>query len=153
NVGFDYNAQTDQVTLDGLETSLDIGFNIGLPNFEATMSFNGLLFTRAVDMGTSFAGNLGFNFNDTNGVSADFSGEAHVLLGLSMSFVDPALDASFNPTFRTTLDLDWEFGTNNQLAAPSIQLVNFGLDADSFLQGFMGDIVSSVQKFTRPIQP
>jgi hypothetical protein len=31
--------------------------------------------------------------------------------------------------------------------------VDFGLEADSFLQGFLGDVVTTVQKFTKPIQP
>ncbi len=39
------------------------------------------------------------------------------------------------------------------MTAPSIQLQNFGLDADSFLHGFLGDVVTTVQKFTKPIQP
>ena len=61
--------------------------------------------------------------------------------------------AQQDPTFRTTLDMDWGFGANNQLTAPSIQLGNFGLDASSFLHGFLGDIVKTAQKFTKPIQP
>ena len=152
NVGFDY--QNGVVSLDTANTGLDIGFNLALPNFQATMSFNGLLFTKAVDQGTSFQGNLGFNFNSGGGITADFSGEAHVRLGLTMSFVDPALDADFNPTFRSNLEMDWGFNTaNNELLAPSIRLNDFSLEADSFLQGFMGDIVSTVQKVTKPIQP
>ena len=71
-----------------------------------------------------------------------------------MSFVDPSLNASFNPTFRTNLNLDWGIDTQtNQLLAPSVTLVNFGLDADSFLHGFLGDIVTTVQKYTQPMQP
>ncbi len=151
NVGFDY--QGGMATLDALETSLDLGFNLSLPNLVATMSFNGLLFTRAVDAGTTFQGNLGFEFSTGGNLTPSFSGEAHVLMELTMSFVDPALNASFNPTFRTTLDLNWGFGADNQLTAPSIQLQNFGLEADSFLHGFLGDVVTTVQKFTKPIQP
>ena len=151
HVGFDYLNGT--TSLDALETSLDIGFNVSLPGFQATMSFNGLLFTRAVDVGTSFQGNLGFDFDAGGGLTPHFSGDAHVLMGLTMSFVDPALNASFNPTFRTTLDLDWGFGTNNQLMVPTIELQNFGLEADSFLHGFLGDVVTTVQKFTKSIQP
>ncbi len=90
HVGFDYlNGAT---SLDALETSLDIGFNVSLPGFQATMSFNGLLFTRAVDAGTSFQGHLEFDFNTGSGLTPHFSGEAHVLMGLTMSFVDPALE-------------------------------------------------------------
>lgn len=151
NVGFDY--QGGVVSLDTVDTNLDLGFNLSLPNFVATMSLNGLLFTRAVDAGTTFQGNLGFDFKPGGGLTADFSGEAHVLMGLTMSFVDPALGASFNPTFRTTLALDWGFGANSQLTAPIIELQNFSLDAGSFMQGFLGDIVATVQKFTKPIQP
>ncbi len=36
---------------------------------------------------------------------------------------------------------------------PSIALKNFRLDADSFMHGFMGDIVTTVQKYTKPLQP
>ena len=60
NVGFDYQAGV--VSLDTLNTNLDLGFDLSLPNFVATMSLNGLLFTRAVDAGTTFQGNLGFTF-------------------------------------------------------------------------------------------
>ena len=75
-------------------------------------------------------------------------------MGLDLSFVDPALDASFNPTFRTTLDLDWGFTGEQPIVGPQHSIpVNFGLDADSFLDGFLGDIVTTVQKFTKPIQP
>lgn len=152
NVGFNY--QNGVVSLDTANTGLDIGFNLALPNFQATMSFNGLLFTKAVDQGTNFQGNLGFNFNSGGGITADFSGEAHVRLGLTMSFVDPAIDADFNPTFRSNFEMDWGFNTaNNELLAPSIRLVGFSLEADSFLQGVMGDIISTVQKVTKPIQP
>ena len=31
--------------------------------------------------------------------------------------------------------------------------MNMGLEADSFLDGFLGDVVKTVQKFTKPIQP
>ena len=150
-IGFDY--QNGVVTLDADETALDIGFNLSLPNFQATMSFNGLLFTHAVDAGTNFQGDLGFHFDAGGGVTADFTGVAQVRMALTMSFVDPAQGASFNPTFHTTLDLDWGFGANNQLMTPIIELQNFSLDADSFLHGFLGDVVKSVQKFTKPIQP
>ena len=68
--------------------------------------------------------------------------------------MDPAFDPSFNPTFRTTLDLDWAINTaNNQMLAPTVSLVNFGLDVESFMDGFLGDVVETVQKFTKPIQP
>ena len=159
-VGFDY--QNGSAVLDAVQTSLDLGFNLSLlPNFQATMSFNnsllfpnGLLFARADDdAGTNFQGNLGFDFNAGAGLTPHFSGEAHVTMGLSLSFADPAEDVSFNPTFRTTLDLDWGFDTNNQLMAPTIQLQNFGLDVASFMDGVLGDIVKTVQKFTKPIQP
>lgn len=152
NVGFDY--QNGNVSLDLAHTNLDIGFGLSLPNFQATMSLNGLLFTRAVDQGTNFQGHLKFGFDSGGSISPQFSGEAHVRLGLTMSFVDPALNVDFNPTFKTKLEMDWGFNTqNNQMLAPSIKLVDFGLDADSFMHGFLGDIVETVGKFTKPLQP
>jgi hypothetical protein len=151
NVGFDYTG--GNVSLDLGQTRFDIGFGVSLPGFEGTFSLNGLLFAKAVDQGTNFNGVLGFGFASGGGLSPQFSGNAHVLMGLSLSFVDPALDVAFNPVFRTTLDMNWGFGANNQLTTPSIQLVNMGLEADSFLDGFLGDVVTTVQKFTKPIQP
>src|SRR5262249_22223804 len=125
-----------------------------LPGFQGTFSLNGLLFTKAVDTGTNFHGNLVFNFATASGLDAHFSGNAHVRFGLTMSFVDPASNASFNPTFRTNFQLDWGINPKtNQLLPPSIALVNFGLEADSFLHGFVGDIVKTTQKFTKPLQP
>ena len=151
-IGFDLT--NGSAALDVGQTKLDIGFNISLPGFQGTFSLNGLLFTKAVDAGTSFSGDLGFNFASGNGLNAHFSGNAHVLMGLTLSFVDPALNASFNPTFKTTLDMNWGINNaNNQLNIPSIQLKNFGLDIDSFMHGFFGDVVRTVQKFTKPIQP
>jgi hypothetical protein len=150
-IGFDVTGGA--ASLDVGQTRLDIGFGLSLPGFQGTFSLNGLLFTKAVDAGTRFNGDLGFQFASGGALDAQFSGAANVLLDLSMSFVDPALNASFNPTFRTTLDVDWAFGANNQLAAPNISLVNVGLEADSFLRGFLGDVVKTAQKFTKPIQP
>jgi hypothetical protein len=73
---------------------------------------------------------------------------------LSLSLVDPALNASFNPRFFTDLELDWGFDTQgDQLKVPVIAFRNFSLDADSFMQGFLGDTVKGVQKFTKPMQP
>ncbi|MCC7085315.1 MAG: VCBS repeat-containing protein [Pirellulales bacterium] len=152
NVGFDY--QNGTVSLDAAHTGLDVGFNLSLPNFQATMSFNGLLYTHAVDAGTNFQGHLGFDFNAGGGVSPHFSGDAHIRLGLTMSFVDPALNAPYNPIFNTDFELDWGFDTqSNQLAAPHIALKSFSIDVDSFMHGFLGDIVTTVQKYTKPLQP
>ena len=150
-IGFDL--ANGVVSLDAASTHFDIGFGLSLPGFQGTFSFNGLLFTKAVDAGTNFNGSLGFNFLSSNGLDPHFSGNAHVLLGLSLSFVDPAANASFNPTFLTTLDMNWGFGATNQLNTPSIDLVNFGIDADSFLHGFLGDIVTTAQKYTKPLVP
>src|SRR4051812_12387004 len=124
NVGFNYDGTT--ATLDKANTNIDIGFGLSLPDFQATMSFNGLLYTHAVDMGTNFQGHLAFGFNTgDNGVSAHFSGDAHIRLGLTMSFVDPALHASYNPIFKTNFELDWGFNPqSNVLAAPHIALKN-----------------------------
>ena len=107
-VGFDYSG--GDVSLDLGQTRFDIGFGISLPGFQGTFSFNGLLFAKAVDQGTNFNGVLGFSFASSGALNPQFSGNAHVLMGLSLSFVDPALDASFNPVFRTTLDMNWGFG-------------------------------------------
>ena len=152
DVGFDY--QNGVVSLDASQTDLDVGFDLTLPNFTGTFSLNGLLYVQAVDAGTDFHGDLNFAFDTNNQLSAQFSGEAKVLMGLSISFADPSSGASFNPTFKTTLDIDWKINSQtNQMQAPSISLDNFGLDADSFLHGFLGNIVTTVQKFTKPIQP
>ena len=52
------------------------------------------------------------------------------------------------------LELDWGFDTqSHELAAPHIALKNFSLDVDSFMHGFLGDIVTTVQKYTKPLQP
>ena len=150
-IGFDVTAGA--ASLDVGQTRFDVGFALSLPGFQGTFSLNRLLFTKAVDAGTNFNGDLGFKFASGGALDAQFSGQANVLLDLSMSFVDPALNAPFNPTFHTTLELDWGFGANNQLAAPHISLVNVGLEADSFLHGFLGDVVKTAQKFTKPIQP
>jgi hypothetical protein len=140
--------------LDAGQTRLDIGFGLTLPGFQGTFSFNNLLYTHAIDAGTSFHGVLGFAFEASSALKPEFSGEANVRMGLLMSFVDPALGAPFNPTFHTKLDLDWALDSHtNQLLAPNITLANFGLEADSFLHGFLGDVVKTAQKFTKPIQP
>src|SRR5262245_49575941 len=81
-IGFDYNAGTGSVSLDITQTSLDIGFDVSLPGFQGTFSFNGLLFTKAVDTGTNFHGDLVFDFAAANSVDVHFSGDAHVRLGL-----------------------------------------------------------------------
>jgi hypothetical protein len=146
SIGFDVTAGV--ASLDVSQTRFDVGFGLSLPGFQGTFSLNGLLFTKAVDAGTSFNGDLGFKFAPGGALEPQFSGVANVRMDLSMSFVDPALNASFNPSFRTRLDMDWGFGTNNQLAAPNISLVNVGLDADSFLRGFLGDVIKTAQKFT-----
>ena len=152
NVGFDLTNGVP--SLDTTHTGLDIGFVIGLPNFQLTASLNGLLYAKAVDAGTTFSGNLGFNFDTNFGIQSHFAGDAHVRLGLSLSLVDPALNASFNPRFFTDLELDWGFDTqSSQLKVPVITFRNFSLDADSFMQGFLGDTVKAVQKYTKPMQP
>jgi hypothetical protein len=154
NLGFNYDLQNGDVDLVEEESNLDIGFNISLPNFQATLSFNGVLFTKAVDEGTNFAGNLKFGFEDNGTISPEFSGDANIRLGLSMSFVDPALGAAFNPRFFSSLEIDWGFNTSgDRLEAPEVALRNFSLDADSFLQGFMADIVTTARKYTQRIQP
>ena len=152
NVGFD--VQDGDVSLDASQTNLDIGFSISLPNFQATASLNSVLFTKIVDQGTTFDGHLIFGFDDDGGISPQFSGDAHIRFGLTMSFVDPSLKVSFNPTFFAQLQLDWGIDTtSNHLKAPTIALKNFSLDADSFLHSFLGDIVTSIQKYTKPLEP
>src|SRR4051794_5845373 len=62
NVGFDFDGTS--VTLDKAHTNLDLGFGLSLPNFQATASLNGLLYTRISDAslagqpGTTFTGHL-----------------------------------------------------------------------------------------------
>ena len=152
NIGFDVSGTS--ATLDVAQTNLDLGFSLTLPGFQATMSLNHLLYTHAVDQGTNFAGHLLFGFDAGGGVTPQFSGDAHIRLGLTLSFVDPALGASFNPTFRTDFQLDWGIDVaNNQMQIPQIALKNFSLDADGFLNGFIGDVATTVQKYTKPLQP
>ncbi|MGD9635611.1 MAG: putative Ig domain-containing protein [Pirellulales bacterium] len=152
NIAFDVSGTS--ATLDVAHTNLDLGFGLTLPGFQATMSFNGLLYTHAVDQGSNFSGHLLFGFDSGGGVAPQFSGDAHIRLGLTLSFVDPSLGASFNPTFRTDFQLDWGLDTtSNQLKIPQIALKNFSLDVDSFTHNFLGDIVTTVQKYTKPLQP
>ncbi len=152
NIGFNFNGTSP--SLDTANTNLDLGFGLSLPNFQATLSLNHLLYTHAVDQGTNFNGHLKFGFASDGSVTPQFSGDAHIKLGLTLSFVDPALGASFNPTFRTDFQLDWSIdSSNNGLMTPQIALKNFGLDADSFLHGFIGDIAKTVQRYTKPLQP
>ena len=152
NIGFDDN--DGNISLDTADTNLDIGFSLSLPGFTGSATFNGLLYAGIADQGTNFDGHLIFGFDDNDQISPQFSGDAHVRFGLTLSFVDPSLHASFNPTFTTQLQLDWGINTaTNQLTAPTIALKNFSLDADSFLHGFMGDIVTSIQKYTKPLEP
>ena len=153
NVGFDF--QNGVVSPDAGETNLDIGFDLTLPNFTGTFSLSNVLYVHAENAsGTDFHGDLTFGFDANNQLTPQFSGDAKILMALSISFFDPSAGASFNPTFKTTLDIDWQIDSQtNELKAPSISLDKFGLDADSFLHGVLGDVVSTVQKFTKPIEP
>src|SRR4029077_8532974 len=47
NVGFDFDGTS--ATLDTAHTNLDLGFSLSLPNFQATASLNGLLYTHISD--------------------------------------------------------------------------------------------------------
>src|SRR5262249_53983032 len=101
-----------------------------------------------------FDAHLAFGFDAGGGISPHFSGDAHVRLALALSFVDPALHASFNPVFKTNLELDWGIDSHsNQIEVPHIALRNFSLDVDSFMHGFLGDVVKTAQKFPKPLQP
>jgi hypothetical protein len=152
-VAFDYDSDGN-VTLDTAHTKLDVDFGLSLPNVQLTGSLNGYLYAHAVDQGTNFNGDLSFQFDPSNGVTAHYSGDAHILFGLSLSFVDPATNASFNPTFVTTLDMDWGINDqSNTMQVPHIALKNFGLDVHSFMHSFLGDIVTTVQKYTKPLEP
>lgn len=158
NIGFDYNGTN--VSLDTSHTNLDLGFGLTLPNFQATASLNGYLFTHIADAslanqtGTSFNGHLKFGFDASNSVSPQFSGDAHVRLNMDLSFIDPATHASFNPTFHTQFQLDWGLDTaSNHLQTPHIAFKNFSLDVDSFTHNFLGDIIKTAQKYTKPLQP
>ncbi len=152
NIGFDY--QNGSATLDASQSNLDLGLNVSLPNFTATLTFNKLLYANAVDEGTNFSMHLGFGFDTDGSIDPHFSGDANVLLGLTLSFVNPALNAPFNPVFKTDFDMDWSIDTqSNQMEAPTIKLKNFSLDVHSFVHGFLGDILSTVQKYTEPLEP
>jgi hypothetical protein len=158
NVGFDFDGTS--ATLDTAHTNLDLGFSLTLPNFQATASLHGLLYTHISDAslanqpGTAFTGHLKFGFDNNNGVSPQFSGDAHVRLDMAVSFVDPALHASFNPTFYTQFQVDWSLDTaSNHMQTPYIAFKNFSLDVDSFTHNFLGDIVKTAQKYTKPLQP
>jgi hypothetical protein len=152
NVAFDLTS--GQVSLDADDTYLDIGFGLSLPNFVATASLNGLLHTEVADAGSVFAGHVELHFTETVGVEVELSGAANIHFDLDLYFFDPDLDAPFNPHFSTRLDLLWGFNTaTDQLAAPQIALRNFSLDVDAFFDGFLGDVLTTVQKFTGPMQP
>lgn len=152
DIGFNYDNGT--VTLDPTTSDLDIGFSVSLPGFTAQASLDGYLFTQIADQGTNFNGDLKFNFDpNDNNVSAAFSGTAHILFGLTLSFVDPSLHASFNPEFTTQLQLDWGIGSPTDTSQPTIKLKDFSLDADSFMHNFVGDLVTSAQKYTKPLEP
>ena len=158
NVGFHFDGTDAELNLS--QTNLNLGFSLALPNFQATASLNGLLYTHIADAslsgqpGTSFSGNLKFNFDENNEVDAEFSGDAHVRLDMAISFIDPALNASFNPTFRTQFQVDWGIDTgSSQLETPYIAFKNFSLDVDSFMDSFLGDIVTTAHKYTKPLQP
>jgi Putative Ig domain/PKD domain len=152
NIGFDY--QNGSATLNASQTNLDLGLNVSLPNFTATLTFNSLLYANAVDEGTNFSMHLGFGFDTDGSIDPHFSGDANVLLGLTLSFVNPALNAPFNPEFKTDFDMDWSIDTqSNQMEAPTIKLKNFSLDVSSFVHGFLGDVLSTVQKYTKPLEP
>ncbi len=152
DIGFNYDNGT--VTLDSTTSDLDIGFSVSLPGFTATASLHGYLFTQIADQGTDFEGHLKFNFDpNDNNVSAAFSGTAHILFGLTLSFVDPSLHASFNPEFKTQLQLDWGIDSAGNTTLPTIKLKDFSLDADSFMHNFVGDLVTSAQKYTKPLEP
>jgi hypothetical protein len=152
NIGFDY--QNGSATLNASQTNFDLGLNVSLPNFTATLTFNSLLYANAVDEGTNFSMHLGFGFDTDGSIDPHFSGDANVLLGLTLSFVNPALNAPFNPVFKTDFDMDWSIDTqSNQLDAPSIKLKNFSLDVSSFVHGFLGDVLGTVQKYTKPLEP
>jgi hypothetical protein len=152
NIGFDY--QNGSATLNASQTNLDLGLNVSLPNFTATLTFNSLLYANAVDEGTNFSMHLGFGFDTDGSIDPHFSGDANVLLGLTLSFVNPALNAPFNPVFKTDFDMDWSIDTqSNQMEAPTIKLKNLSLDVSSFVHGFLGDILSTVQKYTKPLEP
>jgi putative multiple sugar transport system substrate-binding protein len=73
---------------------------------------------------------------------------------MDVSFVDPATHASFNPTFHTQFQVDWGLDTaSNHLQTPYIAFKNFSLDVDSFTHGFLGDVIKTAQKYTKPLQP
>ncbi len=153
DIGFNYDNGT--VTLDPTTSDLDIGFSITLPGFTANASLDRYLFTQIADQGTDFEGHLKFGFDpNDNNVSATSSGNAHIVFGLTLSFADPSLNASFNPKFFTQLQIDWGIDSaNNTMNPPTVTLKNFSLDADSFMHNFVGDIVTSVQKYTKPLEP
>lgn len=152
-VGFDYDSDGN-VTLAPADTKLDVNFGLTLPNVQLSGSFNGFLYAHAADQGTTFHGDLGFQFDADGSVTPHFSGDANISFGLSLSFVDPATNASFNPTFVTTLNMDWGIDDqSNTMQVPHIALKNFGLDVHSFMHSFLGDIVTTVQKYTKPLEP
>jgi N-acetylneuraminic acid mutarotase len=158
NLDFNFDPNTLTPSLDFSTTNLDIHFDVTAPNFQGSLSLDGFLYTTAQDAGTDLSGDLSFGFDSHNNLQSQFSGDAHVLLALTISFVDPNSGASFNPKFMTTLDMNWpfDFGTQqgtNSLSTPSISLKDFSIDVGSLMQGFMGDIVHGLQKFTEPLQP
>ena len=78
NVGFNY--QNGVATLDALQSNLDVGFKLSLPDFEATMTLNGLLFAGG-GRRHRFSRPLGVRLGRRRGMTPDFSGEGHVTWG------------------------------------------------------------------------
>src|SRR6476659_10937415 len=64
NVGFDFDG--DHVSLDKLNTNLDLGFTLSLPNLQVSATLHGFLFAHLTDTGTSFSGHLKFRFDENN---------------------------------------------------------------------------------------
>ena len=96
-----------------------------------------------------------FGFDANNQLTPRFSGDAKILMGpidqlrrpFRRRLVQPdiqneprSLIGSIDPAYQPTQNAD-------------DLLDHFGLDADSFLHGVLGDVVSTIRKFTKPIEP
>jgi hypothetical protein len=74
-----FDLQNGAATLDAADSGLDLNFDLTLPGFTGTFSFDRFLFTQACDAGTDFHGDLGFGFDASGDVAPRFSGDAKVL--------------------------------------------------------------------------
>lgn len=169
---FSYN---DQNAFDLNETPSDRPLSLTVAavfgsDFKLDAIIGGLLEATATNLGQSrMQGTVSFGIvNDpTNGptiTGPSFDGEAvanfHLQLGL-----DPDLHAPLNPQLGADLNIDWKFGDSQHpvsflpgadYAGASFQNFSFDnvyFDIGASIPSFFQPIITSIQKYTKPLQP